>query len=174
MKVSRPGKARQIQLVIAIASTFLVLELVVGFITGSLVLVADAFHILSDIIGYIVAYFAIRFAGQLPRRPELYTFGYKRAETLGAFFNGGKRRGSAWFSNLMVTCIDDTLAFLCALGVSVLLQSIERFVDPPEVTQPVLIMAVGAAGILSNVLMLLILGGEETLVPVSSDAESTG
>ena len=47
-----------------------------------------------------------------------------------------------------------------ALGVSALLQSIERFTDPTEVTDPVLIMAVGAAGIASNILMLAVLGGE--------------
>lgn len=47
-----------------------------------------------------------------------------------------------------------------ALGVSVLLQSIERFTEPSEISDPVMVMAVGAAGIGSNVLMLLILGGE--------------
>jgi zinc transporter 1 len=47
-----------------------------------------------------------------------------------------------------------------ALGVSVLLQSIERFIEPSELTDPILVMAVGAAGIGSNVLMLLVLGGE--------------
>jgi zinc transporter 1 len=47
-----------------------------------------------------------------------------------------------------------------ALGVSVLLQSIERFIEPSKISNPVMVMAVGAAGIGSNVLMLLILGGE--------------
>lgn len=46
-----------------------------------------------------------------------------------------------------------------ALGVSILLQSIERFVEPTELTNPVLVMSVGAAGVGSNILMLLVLGG---------------
>ena len=53
-------------------------------------------------------------------------------------------------------------AFLMALGVSVLLQSIERFISPSEITDPVLVMAVGAAGVGSNIIMLLILGGKRS------------
>lgn len=56
-------------------------------------------------------------------------------------------------------CVD-SVAFLMALGVSVLLQSIERFTEPAEITNPVLVMAVGAAGVASNVVMLLALGGK--------------
>lgn len=82
---------QRISVVIAIASLFLILELVVGFITGALVLIADAFHILSDIIGYVVALVAVRYAGQSTNKvPEQYTLGFRRAEVLGAFFNGGK------------------------------------------------------------------------------------
>lgn len=51
-----------------------------------------------------------------------------------------------------------------ALGVSVLLQSIERFTEPAEIANPVLVMAVGAAGVGSNVIMLLALGGKSDLV----------
>jgi zinc transporter 1 len=83
------SKERRIICVIAIASAFLVLELVVGFITRSLALVADAFHILSDILGYVVAVVAVRYAGRTSKNGQ-YTYGYRRAETLGGFFNGGE------------------------------------------------------------------------------------
>ncbi|KAK1920584.1 cation efflux family-domain-containing protein [Papiliotrema laurentii] len=80
---------RRIHFVILVASAFLLLELVVGFITRSLALVADAFHILSDIIGYVVAVVAVKYAGRTSKNGQ-YTYGYRRAETLGGFFNGGK------------------------------------------------------------------------------------
>lgn len=78
--------------VIAIALAFLILELVVGFLTRSLALVADAFHITSDIIGYVVALLAAKYGGgkKGQRVDEKYTYGYRRAETLGGFFNGGE------------------------------------------------------------------------------------
>jgi zinc transporter 1 len=46
-----------------------------------------------------------------------------------------------------------------ALGVSIILQTIERFLEPNEVLDPILIMAIGAAGVGSNVLMIMIMGG---------------
>jgi zinc transporter 1 len=49
-----------------------------------------------------------------------------------------------------------------ALGVSVILQSIERFIQPSRLESPVLVMSVGAAGIGSNILMLLVLGGKRS------------
>ena len=148
------SKERRILCVIAIASAFLLLELVVGFITRSLALVADAFHILSDILGYVVAVVAVRYAGRTSKNGQ-YTYGYRRAETLGGFFNGGEHDlGPKGYHEA------HSSAFLMALGVSVLLQSIERFTEPSEISDPVMVMAVGAAGIGSNVLMLLILGGE--------------
>lgn len=136
MRLRPPTKLQRIGLVVAIASIFLVLEIVVGFLTRSLALVADAFHILSDLMGYVVAMLAIK-VSKRPGKAQ-YTFGLRRTEILGAFFNG---------------------AFLAALGVSILLQSIERFVEPSDIKDPILVMAVGAAGIGSNVVMLLALGG---------------
>lgn len=74
--------------VILIALSFLVLELVVGFLTRSLALVADAFHILSDVIGYVVALLAAKYGAGRRKAADRYTYGYRRAETLGGFFNG--------------------------------------------------------------------------------------
>lgn len=85
----RPTKVQRIGAVLAIASAFLILELVLGFTTHSLALVADVFHIMSDIIGYAVAMLATKYAASQRTPPAQYTFGYQRAETVGAFFNGG-------------------------------------------------------------------------------------
>ncbi|KAB8276400.1 cation efflux protein [Aspergillus minisclerotigenes] len=80
----------------------------VGFYTKSLALVADAFHYLNDIIGFIVAFAAVKISSK-KESPKDLSFGWQRARLLGAFFNG---------------------VFLLALGVSIFLQSIERFISP--------------------------------------------
>jgi zinc transporter 1 len=134
-------KERRLYGVIAIAFTFLIAELVIGFTNNALVLVADAFHITSDLIGYIVSVVCIRLAnqGKAGKNPrEGFTFGMQRAELLGAAFNG---------------------TFLLALGVSIILQAIDRFINPSELENAVLVAIIGGAGIASNVVMLAILGG---------------
>lgn len=61
-----------------------------------------------------------------------------RAEILGAFFNA---------------------VFLIALCVSIILEAITRLVEPPEISQPILILGVGCAGLVSNLLGFVVLGG---------------
>lgn len=64
-----------------------------------------------------------------------YTYGWQRAETLGALVNG---------------------VFLVALCVSIFLDAIQRFVEPQEVSQPKLVLIVGCLGLASNVLGLFL------------------
>ena len=61
---------------------------------------------LNDLIGFIVALLAVQ-VSERKTSPQDLSFGWARAQLLGAFFNG---------------------AFLLALGLSIVLQSIERFV----------------------------------------------
>ncbi|KAH8915490.1 hypothetical protein BT69DRAFT_1271636 [Atractiella rhizophila] len=67
------------------------------------------------------------------RSPAHYSFGYQRATLLGGFFNG---------------------VFLLALGLSVLLQSIERFVELEEVRNPKTVLIVGGVGLALNILSM--------------------
>lgn len=61
-----------------------------------------------------------------------------RAEILGAFFNA---------------------VFLIALCVSIILEALTRFVEPPDINNPKLILIVGCAGLFSNLLGFFVLGG---------------
>lgn len=62
-----------------------VAQIIGGILSGSLALIADAIHNLSDALSLIVAYVARRIA----RRPsdDIMTFGYARAETVAALIN---------------------------------------------------------------------------------------
>lgn len=65
---------------------FLAVELVLGFLTGSLALLSDAAHMVSDVAALLLALGAARLASRAA--DTLRTFGWRRAEVLGAFVNG--------------------------------------------------------------------------------------
>jgi len=132
-------KARKLMLIIGISFTFFLAEIAVGFYTRSLALVADAFHYLNDLVGFIVALVALKAAERDDAPPSL-SFGWQRATLLGAFFNG---------------------VFLLALGVSIFLQAIERFVSLQPVENPLLVMIIGCVGFVLNVISAAILHGHD-------------
>ena len=73
-------------IVFALTAAFTVAEIVGGLVTGSLALLADAGHMLSDDFSLGLALFAVWLAGR-PATPQR-SFGYKRAEILAALANG--------------------------------------------------------------------------------------
>ena len=77
--------SKNVVLAFAITVVFMVVEASVGFFTGSLVLVADAGHMLTDAAGLSLALIAI----WLARRPAnaQQTYGYSRSEILAALVN---------------------------------------------------------------------------------------
>ncbi|OJJ07556.1 hypothetical protein ASPVEDRAFT_142590 [Aspergillus versicolor CBS 583.65] len=102
----RISRIQRLSAVIGISMSFFVAEIAVGFYTGSLALIADAFHYLSDIIGFMVALVAaVVETKNTP--PQSLTFGWQRSQLVGAFFNG---------------------VLLFGLGISIFLQSLERFI----------------------------------------------
>ncbi|EAT89315.1 hypothetical protein HBH56_013080 [Parastagonospora nodorum] len=125
----------RLRAVIAISFCFFAAEISVGFYTGSLALVADAFHYLNDLIGFIVALVAVE-VSERKTSPQDLSFGWARASLLGAFFNG---------------------AFLLALGLSIALQSIERFVSIEPVENPKLVLIIGCIGLGLNIISVLFL-----------------
>ena len=72
---------------------YFVIELTVGLWTGSIAVLSDAFHTLSAVGGVLVAIVAQRIAGR-PADPER-SFGWYRAEIIGALVNGGFLLGMA-------------------------------------------------------------------------------
>ncbi|KAI1267122.1 cation efflux protein [Xylariaceae sp. FL1019] len=121
--------------VICISFTFFVAEIAVAFYTKSLALLADAFHYLNDLIGFVIALAAI-LVSERAKSPQNFSFGWARAQLLGAFFNG---------------------VFLLALGISILIQSIERFITIQHVENPKLILIIGSVGLGLNILSAIVL-----------------
>jgi cobalt-zinc-cadmium efflux system protein len=104
-----------------------------GIISGSLALISDALHNLSDVISVILAYLAHRIG--LRPQTQKSTFGYKRAEILAAFINA-------------ITLI--------AISVYLLVEAAKRFLNPKEVDY-LWMLGLGILGIIANGLSVLIL-----------------
>lgn len=112
-------------------------EIAGGLWSGSLALLADAGHMVSDAAAMAITLFALRLARR-PATPER-TFGWHRAEILAAVANG---------------------AALVAISASILWEALERWQDPPVVAGP-LMMAVAAGGLAVNVVGLFVLSRGE-------------
>jgi zinc transporter 1 len=126
---------QRLSTVIVISFSFFVAEIAIGFSTRSLALIADAFHYLTDLVGFIVAFSAIQIS-KGGKSPKDFSFGWQRAQLLGAFFNG---------------------VFLAALGLSIFLQAIERFVSIQKVKDPKLVLIVGCVGLGLNIISVVFL-----------------
>jgi cobalt-zinc-cadmium efflux system protein len=133
------GNRRALAVVLVLTAGFTVVEILGGLLTGSLALLADAGHMLSDNLSLGLALFAAWLA-QRPATPNK-SFGYRRAEILAALANG-------------VT--------LVAVSVWVFVEAYSRLREPPEVLgTPMLLVA--ALGLLVNAAGAIILyrsGGE--------------
>jgi len=82
----READARRLRIALALTISFMVVEVAGGLITGSLALVADAVHMLSDNFSLALALIAISLASR-PPTPQR-SFGWQRAEILAALANG--------------------------------------------------------------------------------------
>ena len=83
---ARRSKERAIGLAALLTGTFMFAEVVGGVVSGSLALLADAGHMLTDFASLLLAWFAFRLA----RRPADWqrTYGFDRFSVLAAFVNG--------------------------------------------------------------------------------------
>ena len=126
---------------LALTLAFTAVEIVGGLLTGSLALLADAAHMLSDNLALGVALLAVWLADR-PSTPER-SFGYQRAEILAALANG---------------------VILLALAIWIFVEAWGRLSDPPDVLAG-WVALVAVVGLAVNLAAAAILhrGGHDTL-----------
>jgi cobalt-zinc-cadmium efflux system protein len=124
--VTRRIQRRALWLVLTVNSALLILQVVGAILFGSLALLADAAHLMSDVFGLGIALSAHTLM-QRPTSPR-HTYGLQRAEVLGALANG------------------ITLAVIVAW---IAYESVQRLIDPPSVDGQGLI-AVALVGLVVN------------------------
>ncbi|WP_189054188.1 cation diffusion facilitator family transporter [Deinococcus daejeonensis] len=129
------ANARQLTLALLLTGGFLIVEVVYAVLSGSLALLSDAGHMLTDAAALALSLLALR-VGARPADARR-TFGYRRAEVLAAALNAGA---------------------LFAVGIYVLVEAARRFAQPVEVqATPMLIVAV--LGLIVNLISARILAG---------------
>lgn len=140
----RAGGRHRWRLAVAfgLAAVFLVVELVVGLLSGSLALLSDAGHMSGDVVALGAALLATRIAGRADTTGRR-TYGSYRAEVFASGF---------------------TVLVMLAVGAYVVIEAIRRIGETPEV-QGGAMLVVGLIGLLVNVVALLLLreGASESL-----------
>ena len=126
---------------LSLTTMFMAAEVIGGLWTGSLALLADAAHMLTDAGGLALALIAIRFA-ERPATPQK-TYGYVRMEVLSALTNA---------------------VILLLLTIYILYEAYQRFLNPPEILGgPMLVVAM--VGLAVNLISMKLLseGSSESL-----------
>lgn len=133
------GNVRALAIVLALTTTFLIVEVIGGLITGSLALLADAGHMASDSASIGLALFAFWLSAK-PATPNR-SFGYKRAEILAALANG---------------------ISLVVISIWIFVEAYRRFTDPPEILGSWLLVVavIGLFVNLAGAVILMRSGGE--------------
>lgn len=129
------GHRKRLVIVLTVTAIAVVVQLLGAWISGSLALLADAGHLLTDATGVLIALIAITLASK--PATDSRTWGLLRAEILAALVNA---------------------LILGAMGIYVIVSAILRWNHPPEIaTTPMLLAAV--AGLIANAISLKVLHG---------------
>lgn len=169
------GKKCRLLTVLTLTVGFFFVEIVTGYVTNSMSLVADSFHMLGDIAALVISFLSVKvgivsISSQFltikihfsshqmsPKKWSKNTFGWARAEVLGALVNA---------------------VFLVALCFSISVESIKRFIDVETIHHPEHVLVVGFIGLLVNLVGMSLLydsgghghshGGHNKLTQLSS------
>ena len=135
------GNIKRVQFALVLTGAFMIVEVVGGLLSGSLALLADAGHMLTDTMALALAAFAFRVSARPADTKRSY--GYQRVQIIAAFVNG--------------------LSLLVIVG-WILFEAIMRMIEPPEVVGQTMLFVAGA-GLVVNVVVFLILhsGDQENL-----------
>ncbi|MCW8399461.1 cation diffusion facilitator family transporter [Legionella sp. PATHC038] len=135
--VKKSSKERLLWSALLLTGGFLIAEVVGGIITGSLALISDAAHMLTDVTALIIALIAIR----ISKRPadERRTFGYYRFEILAAAFNA---------------------ALLFVVALYILFEAYQRLKQPPEIYSLGMLI-IASMGLVVNLASMSLLSSEK-------------
>lgn len=136
---AQTSNTRALGIALGLTGTFLVVEVIAGLLTGSLALISDAAHMLTDTAGLAIALAGVKIGEKAADSQR--TFGYKRFEILAAAFNA-------------------ILLFL--VGAYILYEGYQRLTKPEDI-QSIPMLVVAAIGLGVNLLaMRLLSSGKDT------------
>ena len=132
---NQKSNIKRVQIALALTGTFMLVEVAGGILSGSLALLADAGHMLTDTMALALSAIAFRVSS----RPadEKRSYGYQRFQILAAFVNG--------------------LSLLVIVG-WILFEAFQRILTP-SVVMGQMMLIVAAAGLVINIIVFYVLHG---------------
>ncbi|ORZ16824.1 cation efflux family-domain-containing protein [Lobosporangium transversale] len=126
---------RRLKIAVALCGTFFIIELLGALWSDSLALLSDSFHLLSDIVSFAISLAAI----YLSHRPStaVHTFGYHRAEVLGALFS---------------------IFLIWGLTLALVVEAYDRIRNPININGKTMAIIAGL-GVFVNIILMFVLGG---------------
>ena len=109
------------------------IEFIGGYIAGSLAVMTDAAHLLSDLAGFLISMFSL-FIATRPANPSL-TYGYHRSEVIGAL---------------------SSILIIWVLTIWLITEAIDRIFHPREIIGLVM-MGIATCGLIFNIIMSQVL-----------------
>jgi zinc transporter 2 len=124
---------RKMLIITLICTLFLIAEVIGGLISHSLAILSDAAHLCSDLSGFVISIIALCISRK--KANKIYTFGYYRAEVIGA----------------LISVV--TIWLLTGL---LLKEAIDRLINPSEIYAPVMLLT-AILGLICNLAMMKVL-----------------
>ena len=140
-QAANQSNQRRVMIALVLTGTFMLVEVVGGIISGSLALLADAGHMLTDTMALSLAAMAFHVSKRPP--DGNLTYGYQRFQILAAFVNG--------------------LSLLAIVG-WILFEAVSRFLSPRDILGETMLV-VASAGLVINLVSFAVLhtGDRENL-----------
>lgn len=129
-------KIKRLKIVLILLASYLVVEVLAGFYTGSLALLADAGHMLTDTFGICIALIAAIYSKK--EATPNHTYGFFRTEILASLINS---------------------IILSLLAIVIVYESYRRLFEPVEIQSSIMIV-VAVIGLIVNIVGMYILRGE--------------
>ena len=130
---ARAGHEKKLWIALALTTSFMIAEVIGAFVTGSLALLSDAAHMLTDSTALAISLIAIQIAKRAADKKR--TFGYARFEILAAAFN---------------------VILLFMVAVYILYEAYQRFKAPTEI-QSTGMLIVAVIGLVVNLVSMRLL-----------------
>ncbi len=120
-------------IMILLTGSFMITEFIFGILSSSLSLISDGFHMSGDLISLSIGILARIYSKK--KKTDQLSYGYKRAEILGGLFNS---------------------FFLISVVFFMIIEAIQRLIDPRDIEKPINVLIVGSIGLFINLLGLTI------------------
>ena len=133
LKVQNKVAMFKLKIISLVCFTFMTIEFIFGYIAGSLAIISDATHLLSDLAGFLISLFSLIVA--LKPADKNFTFGYHRFEVLGALAS---------------------ILIIWALTVWLLLEAVYRIKHPNPIVGLIMV-CIAAGSLVFNIIMNRIL-----------------